>query len=672
MPLDITESIPSLLSSRESTSASIANGVLWDYTIGGVGFMRWAGDQVSYRRRSIPVQKNQFDSSGEPGEQSLDGFWLRSQVSFHKGAGIKYYEPGSEKETQYRFDDSEGVDVWTPGVVRLLDGIALAPNFPDGPAVTGTTERPLVCTLEDGKYTVFSIRNNVYRGMNDYYDAGSLTSPVSSPISGTITGLVAAQSGVVVVTTHGAWFWDALLPGGHTPWLVCGTGAAGGGYTPTALAFTKGRLIIGTTGELWEVPLAPAAVPVGLVGPTSGRWTGVADGPNCIYVAQGARVLRIGLENSASGTTPKLGQAFEVARMPVGEEILNIKSYLSRHLAIATTRGLRLGVIDSSGNITYGPILIKVTLGQYAPLEFTDRFLYVGTVAAKYNQSPFLYRVDISMPIGDDPTICAWAKDMQIPSPGCGITSISLMADGKQWPAVGPVVSVSTVSWLGSNGGIYRQTDAPPPNASGWIRTGRIRYGTLEGKLFNSVDVTTNAPPPAYSGPIPYYGTVTVGISPEDDSDVTTIGVASAGSPTLVSMGTGLHSPAQSLALRFDIARDVSMGIGPELRSYQVRSLPAPKRTRQVQIPVAICDTDRDRNRTQSVRVGFGWDRLRAMEELESSGQPVSVKDTISGDSFLAVVEQVDFEWQGQAAGNNGGIGHRQVDGPCLVTLRML
>ena len=50
-----------------------------------------------------------------PGEQSLDGFWLRSQVSFHKGAGIKYYEPGSEKETQYRFDDSEGVDVWTPG-----------------------------------------------------------------------------------------------------------------------------------------------------------------------------------------------------------------------------------------------------------------------------------------------------------------------------------------------------------------------------------------------------------------------------------------------------------------------------------------------------------------------------------------------------------------------------
>ena len=67
MPFDITESIPSLLSAREATSASIANGILWDYTIGGIGFMRWAGDQVAYRRRSIPVQKNQFDASGDPG-----------------------------------------------------------------------------------------------------------------------------------------------------------------------------------------------------------------------------------------------------------------------------------------------------------------------------------------------------------------------------------------------------------------------------------------------------------------------------------------------------------------------------------------------------------------------------------------------------------------------------
>ena len=671
MPFDITESIPSLLSAREATSASIANGILWDYTIGGIGFMRWAGDQVAYRRRSIPVQKNQFDASGDPGEQSLDGFWLRSQVSFHKGAGIKFYEPGSEKETQYRFDDSEGVDIWTPGVVRLLDGMTQAPDFPDGPATTaGLTERPLVCSLEDGKFTVFSIRNKVYYAMNDFASAGELQTPLSSPIVGTVTGLVAAQSGVVVVTTYGVWFWDALQPGGHTPWLVCGTGAAGGGYTPTALAFAKQRLVIGTSTDLVEVPLAPAATPVSIASP--GRWTGVTEGPNCIYAAQGPRIFKIGLEANTSGTTPKLGQAFEVARMPVGEEILNIKSYLSRHIAIATTRGLRLGIIDSGGNVTYGPILLKVTLNQYAPLEFTDRFLYVGTVAAKYNERPCLYRVDISTPIGDDPTICAWAKDMRIPSAGCGITSISIMSDGKSWPAVGPVVSVSTVAWLGSNGGIYRQTDAPPPNASGWIRTGRIRYGTLEGKLFGTVDVTTTAPPPTSSGPMPYYGGVTVGISPEDDADLVTIGNASAANPTLVAMGTGLSSPVQSIALRFDVQRDPNTGVAPELRSYQVRALPAPRRTRQVQIPVAICDTDRDRNRTQSSRVGFGWERLRAMEELESSGQPVTIKDTISGDSFLAVVEQVDFEWQGQAAGNAGGIGHRQVDGPCLVTLRML
>ena len=159
-------------------------------------------------------------------------------------------------------------------------------------------------------------------------------------------------------------------------------------------------------------------------------------------------------------------------------------------------------------------------------------------------------------------------------------------------------------------------------------------------------------------------------VVPDRDGDSILIAQATSAQPTWSRIGLALDSPVVDVGLQFTL--NTTTTTSPVLLSYQVRALPAPARTRQVQIPVAICDTDRDRNRTQSVRVGFGWDRLRAMEELESSGQPVSVKDTISGDSFLAVVEQVDFEWQGQAAGNNGGIGHRKVDGPCLVTLRML
>jgi hypothetical protein len=80
-------------------------------------------DQVPYQRETAPYRKEQFDNGAEPGEQSLTGWWIRSQSSFHNGSGIKFYDPSSGEATKYRFTDSQGVNVWTKGEVSLLKDV---------------------------------------------------------------------------------------------------------------------------------------------------------------------------------------------------------------------------------------------------------------------------------------------------------------------------------------------------------------------------------------------------------------------------------------------------------------------------------------------------------------------------------------------------------------------
>lgn len=86
------------------------------------------------------MQKEQFDTAREAGEQTLGGAWIRSQTSWHLGAGVDFYEPGLEEGTRFRFNSSHGVDVWTPGRVTLLPELEAA--------VTGLTT-PRVSALFD-------------------------------------------------------------------------------------------------------------------------------------------------------------------------------------------------------------------------------------------------------------------------------------------------------------------------------------------------------------------------------------------------------------------------------------------------------------------------------------------------------------------------------------------
>jgi hypothetical protein len=121
-----------------ATSAIWQNtDVAYDTAIGGMPFIYAINDARPYIRQTAPFRKEQFDNQTEPGEQSLTGWWIRSQMSFHGGDGITFFDPAqsaSNTPGHYRFADSKGVNVWEQGEVTLLRDTASA-HQTTGPVV---------------------------------------------------------------------------------------------------------------------------------------------------------------------------------------------------------------------------------------------------------------------------------------------------------------------------------------------------------------------------------------------------------------------------------------------------------------------------------------------------------------------------------------------------------
>src|SRR6266568_850952 len=119
----------------------------YDFMVGGHGFRQATDQQFAYARATEPTTSRRFDDSAEPGEQSLSPLpWIKSQASFHAGAGQQNLEQGftafqyqQEQIEHIRFDTCLGVDVWTPGKVsRLPDTTFFNFGFDSKAVITAT------------------------------------------------------------------------------------------------------------------------------------------------------------------------------------------------------------------------------------------------------------------------------------------------------------------------------------------------------------------------------------------------------------------------------------------------------------------------------------------------------------------------------------------------------
>lgn len=125
-----------------------------------LGFNKKITAETPEERATAQFRKEQFDSQQTVGDQSLSGWWTRGQLSFHRGAGVKYYEVLDGEEVLNRFQSSTGIYPWEPGEVVLsgalstvtLDGVedAVSATYSGTPGVlakVGTVLRFVTSTV---------------------------------------------------------------------------------------------------------------------------------------------------------------------------------------------------------------------------------------------------------------------------------------------------------------------------------------------------------------------------------------------------------------------------------------------------------------------------------------------------------------------------------------------
>ena len=414
VPYDI--SIPSTESSFELTDTA------YDVVIDDLPFIVRANNQDPYRRETAPFKKDQFDNSPEPGEQSLTGWWLRSQTSWHNGAGIKFYEPGTDyQHVSHRFADSRGVDVWTVGEATLLPEVVdvyTGNNLING-AVGSDGSDVLVFGDSNGVLNKLALNGDNVITPTAYTIASHTTFPFKS------------------VTTDGSKYYAACTTSVHTGLIGSNSDVISYKHSATAtddvfIKYVKGYVILGTKNILTNLHDIATATTTHGSGtgststiPTTGyekkhlnpnwRWNDAAAGSNAIYVSgnggNNGEVWQI-LYDEAANSIDMPG-ATMVISLPTGELVNAITYYLS-YLVLGTSKGIRVCQVTTTGQVIVGPLLYEN--GEYPVNGFTQHGSYIYAATKVDNevgtyQHACLVRVDLSNQFDDGSF--AWAYDIE-------------------------------------------------------------------------------------------------------------------------------------------------------------------------------------------------------------------------------------------------------------------
>ncbi len=629
---DITEGIPYTLSNPAGSTTYSATGEAYDVAIGGLPFFLLNSDDSPYRRVTAQYRKQQIDQSREPGEQTLTGWWLRSQSSFHLGAGIKFFEPIQEESLRFQYTESKGVDVWTRGQATLLNDTA---SF-----YAGAAPAQLI-GLNDGTNDCIFVTDGT--ALKKITSAGTATTITQAGTASTIYSL----------TTDGSNYY--FINGTKVHKGSVGTTPADSeiydtpGVTRATIRYVKQRLLLAIGNVLYELnanATSSAALPTALYTHpnTNWVWSSIAEGPQAIYVSgydpngTSSSVFKITLDATTPNSLgfPTLSTPTVIIDMPEGERINDFDVYLGVYAVLATNLGFRVGIADTNGDVQYGPLLFK-----QAPcnnIAFRDNFAYLSS---KIDGEAGLVRVDLSSTVLANSLFFPWAWDLV---------------------AAGTTTTASQVAFFGNsdraaftNGNNTWAESTTQVVASGYLRTGYIRYNTLETKIFKLMQAridTTNGGLNIDSvdsldnfyriGTFPQEGVV-----PE--------------------VNISYPQAAQEyLGFQFTLTRSTTdTSKGPLFTGYQIKALPAIPRQRLIQYPLSCFDHESDHFGVEAGYEGQAYYRMEQLESIENAGDTIRVEDFRTGESFIGLIEEMDFRNATPSDKRFSGYG-----GLLLVTIR--
>jgi hypothetical protein len=603
--------------------------IAYDVAIGGMPFIYAISDQNPYIRQTAPYRKDQFDNQTEPGEQSLTGWWLRSQSSFHDGTGIVFYDPALiPGEGTFQFADSKGVDVWTKGEVTLL------PNSTQGHEVTGA-----IASNARSHQFIRSIKWNNTDGIliHDEYDVDKIDT------AGTVTHFIDYNAGtddkVYAICDDGVTaYWvtndtgpsgklevnkKALTGNSSTSATVMFT-ANGITVTNAVMEFIKERIVMCANNGVYEFTSAASSLPTAVYThpDTSHVYTSITASGPAIYIA-GFNGIQSTIQKftlSTAGAMPTLTSAVVAAELPVGEIVHDIYYYLG-YMAIGTSKGIRIATVsDQDGSLTYGPLMVETSQPCY---DFAARENYIWC-ATGVDGEPGVIRIDLSNELS--PLNFAYANDLYY----SGVT-------GHQTTSCGFLGTTDRLAYCttyasSANGYVYSQsTGALMP--TGYLTTGYIRYNTLEPKNFKRLlgrgDFT--------------YGSMTLETVDEAGTEYDVISYDATVPPVEVTT-TQPTGSQEYIAYKFIMYRDGTDNTkGPIFKGYQAKATIATPRQRVIRFPVYCFDVETDKYNVLVGYEGRAFDRIGQLEEIEQNGDVVTWQDLTTGESRQCVIEQITF-----------------------------
>jgi hypothetical protein len=596
--------------------------VSYDTAVGGLPFFYAISDSRPYVRQTAPFRKEQFDNGAEPGEQSLTGWWLRSQSSFHNGSGINFYDPSAGESVLYRFNDSKGVNIWTKGQVTLLKSMTQSHQ------TTGDIE-----TNGRAFQQLRSIKWSTYEGvlLHDEYDVDKIDS------NGNVTDFIDYNTGtdskVYAICDDGTnAYWITNTSTKKTVYKKALTGNSStantsmfdeiGTISNAVMEYVKNRIVMAADNKVYEFAPSATAMPTAIyTNPNSSHvYTSITSSGPAIYLA-GYNGNQSAIEKytlvTSTGAMPTLTSAITAAELPTGEVCHAIKYYLG-YMLIGTSKGIRVAAVSpEDGSLNYGPLIVETSQPVFA-FATRDRFAWAAT---NVGGEPGVTRIDLGAEI--ETLRFAYANDVYYGG-----------VSGKKTTACAFIGTTDRIAFATNAGYCYLES-ASTLLTSGYLKTGNIRYNTLEPKNFRRI----------IGRGVFTYGSMTISTVTEDGTEYEHISYDSS-IPSQEVSTTQPEDAQEFVAFKFSLYRDATTtSLGPTFKGYQAKATIATPRQRVLRFPIFCYDVETDRFNVVTGYEGRALDRLRALENAEANGDVLNWQDltTSTGESRQVTIEQLSF-----------------------------
>lgn len=619
---NVPSEIPTDLA-QASIQASVS-GYFLDVTVDGIPFNLDPTGENPLVWEVREDRREQFENSPEAGEQTFGFWWLRSQSTWHGGAGQTFLDSGTEDPTltRIRFDTSYQMDVFSE--IGQTTPRGAAANTAITNAVRG------VPFIRSGVNKIAIAKGNT--DSLDFYN----TSPFAFD---TNVSLAEGGAACLDITSDGERLFVAINN------KIIRIDEAGTQVDIATLTFTKSvrlvyakkRLMLAHGPNVYEVDTDPGAPPVALgagqlvfqLRTPNWAFTDIAEGPNGIYLTGYAGLTGQvwQLSETEAGGTITLGAGTLQITLPTGEVPYAIFFYVNSLFVLGTSEGARVGSFTPDGRPQFGPL--SFDLSPVRAIGASGAIVLVGSDVG-------VFSIDLSTLTSRAGTYAfAHRHDRTT-----GSTYNSIVTSG----AVG-TVAVYAIHQTG--------IESESADSSGWIRSSWMTWSTTEQKKVYSVVIGAKV----------ISGTMTVTVENFENESVSFVAGAD---PTRTVWEYGIAlDPSGAYRVRIEFSEGTDENF---LNSIQLKALPQERRYETIVLPILMYNYEETSGGFVIGYDNFALERLQALVSMAKNNKTIQVELNDLGVSYVCQTKDLQFRQADGIARKDG----QKVGGMVNLVLRVV